>query len=98
MYNVSQYCAFGTNKTLNTITQKWKEGIKGNPLIKNWKIMPSKDRQQSSKIWEIIRSPLNKVRTQEYRKLKETFNGTSFQRKEEEDIISMREVKVAIER
>ena len=60
--------------------------------------MPSKDRQQSSKIWEIIRSPLNKVRTQEYRKLKETFNGTSFQRKEEEDIISMREVKVAIER
>ena len=108
---------FGTNKTLNTITQKWKEGNKGNPLIRNWKIIASKDRQQSSKIWEIIRSPLNKLRTQfwdadtqkneiitidsssqEYRKLEEIFSRTSFQKKEEKDIISMREAKIAIER
>ena len=97
---------FGVNNV------KWKKGIKGNPLIKSWKIVLSKDKQQSNKIWEMMRSQLKKVIadiekyqiittdtfSQEYKKLEKTFNETSFQENEEEDIILMRAVKIAIER
>ena len=54
----------GVTKTLNIITQKWKERINGNPLIKSWEIMLSKDGKQPNKVWNVVLSILSKVRKQ----------------------------------
>ena len=88
----------GANKTINSITQKWKEGISGKPLIEIRKVTLNKERQQSKNA-DLRENGIITVDTfsPEYKKLQQTFNRPSLQNIEEEIIASKQEAKLAIE-
>ena len=88
----------GENKTINSITQKWKEGISGKPLIEVREIILNKERK------ELNDANLRENRiitidifSQEYKKLQQKFNEPSFQNIEGEIFASTQEAKLAIE-
>ena len=89
----------GTNKSLKIITQRWKEGICGKPLVERRRIILKKGGKQSkdgdTQEFEGITID---IFSQEYKKLKQAFNGYLFQRNEGEDIVSKQEAKIAVQR
>ena len=88
----------GANKTINSITQKWKEGISGKPLVEIRKIKLNKENKQSkdADFQENERITIDTF-SQEYKKLQQTFNQPSFQSIEGENLTSQQEAKLAIE-
>ena len=88
----------GSNKTINGITQKWKEEISGKPLIEVRKIILNKKRKQSNDagFQENERITIDTF-SQEYIKLQQTFNRHSFQNIEGENLASEEEAKLAVE-
>ena len=88
----------GENKTINSITQKWKEGISGKPLIEVRKIILSKERKQSNDA-DLRENGIITIDTfsQEYKILQQKFNQTSFQNIEREFLASKQEAKLAVE-
>ena len=89
----------GTNKSLKIITQRWKEGICGKPLVERRRIILKKGGKQSkdgdTQEFEGITID---IFSQEYKKLKQAFNGPLFQNNEGEDIVSKQEAKIAVQR
>ena len=90
--------ALGSNKTINGITQKWKEEISGKPLIEVRKIILNKKRKQSNDagFQENERITIDTF-SQEYIKLQQTFNRHSFQNIEGDNLASEEEAKLAVE-
>ena len=88
----------GTNKTINIIMQKWKEGISGKSLIERREIILSKDRKQSKEADTQKDEGITiDTLSQEYKNLKQKFIELSLQKNEEEDL-SKQEAKIAIQR
>lgn len=89
---------FGANKTINSITQKWKEGICWKPLIKLREIILNKARKQSKDVGfqENERITIDTF-SQEYITLQQTFNRYLFQNIEEDNFASQQEAKGAVE-
>ena len=89
----------GTNKSLKIITQRWKEGICGKSLVERRRIILKKGGKQSkdgdTQEFEGITID---IFSQEYKKLKQAFNGPLFQNNEGEDIVSKQEAKIAVQR
>lgn len=87
----------GTNKTINIITQKWKEEINGNPLIESRKIRLSNNRKQSkdAKTQENEGDKIDVLSYNRYKKLEKSFHEPSFHNNEVEDLTSKEDAKVA---
>ena len=87
----------GTNKTINIITQKWKEEINGNPLIESRKIRLSNYRKQSkdAKTQENEGNKIDVLSYNRYKELEQSFHEPSFHNNEVEDLTSKEDAKVA---
>ena len=88
----------GANKTINSITERWKEGDSGKPLIEIKKIIISNERTQSNDAYfQESEKIIIDTFSLEYKKLQQIFNRTSFQNNEGENLASPQEAKLAIE-
>ena len=88
----------GNHENLNSITQKWREGVSGKPLIEIRQIILYKERKQPKNV-EIRENERITIDTfsHEYQKLQQTFNRPSFQNNVEEDLVFQQEAKIAVE-
>ena len=88
----------GNHENLNSITQKWREGVSGKPLIEIRQIIFYKERKQPKNVEtrENERITIDAF-SHEYQKLQQTFNRPSFQNNVEEDLVFQQEAKIAVE-
>ena len=88
----------GNHENLNSITQKWREGVSGKPLIEIRQIILCKERKQPKNV-ETRENERITIDTfsHEYQKLQQTFNRPSFQNNVEEDLVFQQEAKTAVE-
>ena len=86
------------NKTINSITQKWKEGISEKPLIELRKIILNKERRQANDA-DLLENGIITIDTfsQEYKILQQTFNQLPLRNVEREILVSKQEAKLAIQ-
>ena len=88
----------GNHSNLNSIIQKWREGIGGKPLIEIRQIILKKERKQpkNADTRENERIIIDTF-SHEYQTLQQTFNRPSFQNNIEEDLVFQQEAKIAVE-
>ena len=88
----------GNHSNLNSIIQKWREGIGGKPLIEIRQIILNKERKQPKNVdtREKERIIIDTF-SHEYQTLQQTFNRPSFQNNIEEDLVFQQEAKIAVE-
>ena len=88
----------GNHSNLNSIIQKWREGIGGKPLIEIRQIILKKERKQPKNAGtrENERIIIDTF-SHEYQTLQQTFNRPSFQNNIEEDLVFQQEAKIAVE-
>ena len=88
----------GNHSNLNSIIQKWREGIGGKPLIEIRQIILNKERKQPKNVdtRENERIIIDTF-SHEYQTLQQTFNRPSFKNNIEEDLVFQREAKIAVE-
>ena len=88
----------GNHSNLNSIIQKWREGIGGKPLIEIRQIIVNKERKQPKNVdtREKERIIIDTF-SHEYQTLQQTFNRPSFKNNIEEDLVFQREAKIAVE-
>ena len=88
----------GNHSNLNSIIQKWREGIGGKPLIEIRQIILNKERKQLKNVdtRENERIIIDTF-SHEYQTLQQTFNRPSFKNNIEEDLVFQREAKIAVE-
>ena len=88
----------GNHSNLNSIIQKWREGIGGKPLIEIRQIILKKERKQpkNADTRENERIIID-IFSHEYQTLQQTFNRPSFQNNIEEDLVFQQEAKIAVE-
>ena len=86
----------GNHKNLNSITQKWREGVSGNQLIEIRQIILNKERKQPSDVDTRERIIIDTF-SHEYQKLQQAFNRPSFQNNVEEDLVFQQDAKIAVE-
>ena len=89
---------FGNQKNLNSITQKWREGVSGKPLIEIRQIILNKERKLPRNVdtRENERIVIDTF-SHEYEKLQQTFSRPSFQNNVEENLVFQEEAKIAVE-
>ena len=88
----------GNHSNLNSIIQKWREGIGGKPLIEIRQIILNKERKQPKNVdtREKERIIIDTF-SHEYQTLQQTFNRPSFKNNIVEDLVFQREAKIAVE-
>ena len=88
----------GNHSNLNSIIQKWREGIGGKPLIEIRQIILKKERKQpkNADTRENERIIIDTF-SHEYQTLQQTFNRHSFQNNRDEDLVFQQEAKIAVE-
>ena len=90
--------SLGDNKTLNIITQTWKQKFRGKSLIEKREIILSTDRKQS-KDADIQKNEDIVIDTfsQQYKTLQQTFNKLLLQKNEGEVLVSKQKAKRVIQ-
>ena len=88
----------GNHSNLDSIIQKWREGIGGKPLIEIRQIILNKERKQpkNADTREKERIIIDTF-SHEYQTLQQTFNRPSFKNNIEEDLVFQQEAKIAVE-
>ena len=88
----------GNHSNLDSIIQKWREGIGGKPLIEIRQIILNKERKQPKNVdtREKERIIIDTF-SHEYQTLQQTFNRPSFKNNIEEDLVFQQEAKIAVE-